>query len=335
MEKKSKIIKDLFTQSNLDELSTEFFYMRHVNQDEKYNAIEVDISNDLVDWIKKDIRINLINYWDTDKKNFNVEAYNHELSLMDTIAELNLNSNNYGSVKETKDKMIAATIEKSKSSEKLKYSNFNLIKFSTNEDSAYFGYYKGTRKNGKKKKIAILEGDKFIENEHIMIDIGGSISFIVHDETVYIIQPRNFEFAFKYSDHITKMRNENIDNLIKLPMFPDEESKEIFRTKASNHLFSRSLANMNKVTFSGIEQYYNDRCKELKSISDTIKDNPEKKANIIKEKGVLVDLLDFIDFENNNLLKISNESDIKPLLHLFQDKIVEKYLTKTIGLMSS
>ena len=335
MEKESKIIKNLFTQSNLDEMSTEFFYMRHVNQDEKYKAIEVDISNDLVEWIKKDIRTNLINYWDAEKKQFNVGPYNHELSLMDTIAELNLTSANYGSVKDTKNKMIEATIEKSKNSEQLKHSNFNLIKFSISDDSAYFGYYKGTRKNGKKKKIAILEGDKFIENEHIMIDIGGSISFIIHDKIVYIIQPRNFEFAFKYSDHITKMRNENIDNLIKLPIFPDEEAKEIFRTKASNHLFSRSLANMSKVTFSGIEQYYNDRCKELKSISDTIKDSPEKKADIIKDKGVLVDLLEFIDFENNNLLKISNESDIKPLLHLFQDKIVEKYLTKKIGLMTS
>ena len=35
------------------------------------------------------------------------------------------------------------------------------------------------------------------------------------------------------------------------------------------------------------------------------------------------------------MLKIDEESDIKPLLHLFQDKIVEKYLTRKIDLAYS
>ncbi|EOS7678890.1 hypothetical protein F6342_RS11170, partial [Enterococcus hirae] len=46
MEKESKVIKKLFNHDNLDELSTEFFYLRHVNQDEKYKAVEVKVSDE-------------------------------------------------------------------------------------------------------------------------------------------------------------------------------------------------------------------------------------------------------------------------------------------------
>lgn len=60
------------------------------------------------------------------------------------------------------------------------------------------------QKKWEKIKHLIFEGDKFVENTHTMIDLGGPISFIIHKKNVYIIQPRNFEFAFKYSDHITK-----------------------------------------------------------------------------------------------------------------------------------
>lgn len=335
MEKKTKIIMDLFNQVELDKISTEFFYMKHVKQDEKYKAIEVDVSNELVDWIKKDIKPNLENYWDNDNKQFNINSYNHELALMDSIAKLDLSLSKYDSLKQVKNKMFEAMVNKSKDTNSLLRSSFHLVKFYFEEECVYFGYYKGIRKSGKKKKTAIFEHEQFIENEHIMIDLGGAISFIIYDETIYIIQPRNFEFAFKYSDHITKMRNENIENLIKLPMFPDEESKELFRVKASNHLFSRSLANMGNVTFGEIEQYYYDRCNELKELYDEIKTSPDKKQDIIKEKGILVDLLDSIDFENHNMLKIDEESDIKPLLHLFQDKIVEKYLTRKIDLAYS
>lgn len=335
MEKKTKIIMDLFNQVELDKISTEFFYMKHVKQDEKYKAIEVDVSNKLVDWIKKDIKPNLENYWDNDNKQFSINSYNHELTLMDSIAKLDLSLSKYDYIKQVKDKMFEAMIHKSKDTNNLFRSSFHLVKFYTEEECVYFGYYKGIRKNGKKKKTAIFEHEQFIENKHIMIDLGGAISFIIYDETIYIIQPRNFEFAFKYSDHITTMRNENIENLIKLPMFLDEESKELFRVKASNHLFSRSLANMDRVTFDEIEQYYYDRCNELKVLYNKIKTSPEKKEDFIKEKGILVDLLDFIDFENDNKLKIDEESDIKPLLHLFQDKIVEKYLTRKIDLAYS
>lgn len=333
MQNESKVIDNLFNHKNLDELSTEFFYLRHVNLDEKYKAVEVKVSTEIVSWIKEDIKTNLKSFWDEQNKKFNIKNYNHELTINDTIAKLDLSVDTMTELNLTKEKMIESTINKDKNADKLKNSNFNLIKFSIKEDYVYFGYYKGTKKNGKKIKRLIFEGDKFVENTHTMIDLGGPISFIIHKKNVYIIQPRNFEFAFKYSDHITKKRTENINKLIELPFFPDEETKEIFRKKASNHLYSRGLANMNESIFNEITNYYNERCKELKIIYDNISSNDAVKDELQKEKGILIDLIPFIDFDNNNSLIINENSDIKPLLHLFQDKIVETYLTRKIKSM--
>ncbi|EGO8295665.1 DUF4868 domain-containing protein, partial [Enterococcus faecalis] len=228
MQNESKVIDNLFNHKNLDELSTEFFYLRHVNLDEKYKAVEVKVSTEIVSWIKEDIKTNLKSFWDEQNKKFNIKNYNHELTINDTIAKLDLSVDTMTELNLTKEKMIESTINKDKNADELKNSNFNLIKFSIKEDYVYFGYYKGTKKNGKKIKHLIFEGDKFVENTHTMIDLGGPISFIIHKKNVYIIQPRNFEFAFKYSDHITKKRTENINKLIELPFFPDEETKEIF-----------------------------------------------------------------------------------------------------------
>ncbi|EHZ9212442.1 TPA: Kiwa anti-phage protein KwaB-like domain-containing protein [Enterococcus faecalis] len=333
MQNESKVIDNLFNHKNLDELSTEFFYLRHVNLDEKYKAVEVKVSTEIVNWIKEDIKTNLKSFWDEQNKKFNIKNYNHELTINDTIAKLDLSVDTMTELNLTKEKMIESTINKDKNADELKNSNFNLIKFSIKEDYVYFGYYKGTKKNGKKIKHLIFEGDKFVENTHTMIDLGGPISFIIHKKNVYIIQPRNFEFAFKYSDHITKKRTENINKLIELPFFPDEETKEIFRKKASNHLYSRGLANMNESIFNEITNYYNERCKELKIIYDNISSNDAVKDELQKEKGILIDLIPFIDFDNNNSLIINENSDIKPLLHLFQDKIVETYLTRKIKSM--
>ncbi|MCG4808376.1 hypothetical protein L0P46_10930, partial [Collinsella aerofaciens] len=73
--------------------------------------------------------------------------------------------------------------------------------------------------------------------------------------------------------------------------------------------------------------------KELKIIYDNISSNDAVKDELQKEKGILIDLIPFIDFDNNNSLIINENSDIKPLLHLFQDKIVETYLTRKIKSM--
>ncbi|EGO5065367.1 DUF4868 domain-containing protein [Enterococcus faecalis] len=333
MQNESKVIDNLFNQKNLDELSTEFFYLRHVNLDEKYKAVEVKVSAEMVNWIKKDIKTNLESFWDEQNKKFNIKNYNHELTINDTIAKLDLSVDTMTELNLTKEKMIESIINKDKNADELNNSKFNLIKFSIKEDQVYFGYYKGTKKSGKKIKHLIFEGDKFVKNTHTMIDLGGPISFIIHNKNVYIIQPRNFEFAFKYSDHITKKRTENINKLIELPFFPDEETKEIFRKKASNHLYSRGLANMNESIFNEITNYYNERCEELKIIYDNISSNDSIKDELQKEKGILIDLIPFIDFDNNNSLIINENSDIKPLLHLFQDKIVETYLTRKIKSM--
>lgn len=90
---------------------------------------------------------------------------------------------------------------------------------------------------------------------------------------------------------------------------------------------------MNESIFNEITNYYNERCKELKIIYDNISSNDAVKDELQKEKGILIDLIPFIDFDNNNSLIINENSDIKPLLHLFQDKIVETYLTRKIKSM--
>lgn len=249
------------------------------------------------------------------------------------VAKLNLEESIYSDLIETKKAMIEAATENTSQIDYLNHSNFHLIKFYTEEDCLYFGYYKGTRKNGKKKKVLFFESDEFVENDNLMIEIGGAISFVIHNNDIYIIQPRHFEFAFKYSDHITQQRDKNVNKLIELPFFLDDEVKEKFKQKSSNHLFSRGIASMSDDTFNDIEMHYNDRCIELKVISDKIKADPEIEVKFKKEKGILIDLIELIDFENDNQIILKEESDVKPLLHLFQDKIVETYLTKQIKAM--
>ena len=68
MQNESKVIDNLFNHKNLDELSTEFFYLRHVNLDEKYKAVEVKVSTEIVSWIKEDIKTNLKSFWDEQNK---------------------------------------------------------------------------------------------------------------------------------------------------------------------------------------------------------------------------------------------------------------------------
>lgn len=327
---KSKVVKSLMNEKDLDEISIQFFYLRHVNQNEKYCSIEIDMSNELVEWIKSDLKNNMQYYWNNDKNNFEIVDYNNELFLHDSIAEINLDVTKFLELKETKNKMMASTIDVKKDYENLKDSNFHLVRCSYDNDTIYFGFYRGMRKHGRNKKVAIFEKDKFVENDKTLIELGGSISFIIHDDYVYVIQPRNFEYAFRYSEHITKMRDENINKLLLLPVFPDMESKILFKEKASNHWYSRGLANMSSSSFDEINEYYSIRCDELHRISKEVEHDENQKKYFEEKKGILLDLIKLIDFDNNNLLKIDNDTNIKPLLHLFQDKIMERYLTKKV-----
>ena len=49
------------------------------------------------------------------------------------------------------------------------------------------------------------------------------------EKDVYIINPRYFEYAFDYTDHITEISQNNIEEIASMSFFPDNDTRESFK----------------------------------------------------------------------------------------------------------
>lgn len=315
-----------------NELGLEIFFIRHYSKlDEKYKSKEITVSDDLVNWLKNNIKqeIQAIKFKNNPNEGpvFQYHDYNDELTINDSVAILDVEKKG----NPIKNRLLKLKESTTNDTGVLNHTNFSLVKLTLNEEAIYTGYYKGIRKNGTKKKYALglIESNEFYELTQPMIELGGNIAFVIHKNNIFVLNPKLFEYAFKYTDHITKMRDRNLSKIVNMPFFCDPIASSKFYEKSRDHLRARSIAQISEETLEQLENNFNDRCTELKEIKRNIDDNPEIAEEIRKDLGIILDLIDYIDLDKNQII-FSEESDPTPLLHLFQDKIMSSFLTKHV-----
>ncbi|MGY3724359.1 protein of unknown function [Granulicatella balaenopterae] len=343
--------KFLDTSYDINQLSLDVYMIRHVTQQEKYAAKIVNLgklksgneADDLNNWLKKSIQRELEQLKKDDSgeiKHFIIKDFDTEIFVQDAIAKIDLNQlNEYGEIYERFELLKQAINEEN--SEKINRdiinTSFQVCRLTDTsvendlEETMYVFYYRGIKKQTSSKKTCFFRNERVNEIKDDILDIGGKISFIILNNYIYIFKTRDFEYAFKFYNHIIKKRDENIQKISNLSCFSDNVTKELFIKKASNNFYSRGLAKMNEKGMEKIENYYNQRCIELKKMVEKLDSLDEKqKENLKSDKGELIEVIQFIDFAHGNKITITEEDNISPLLHLFQDKIVESFLTKEI-----
>ncbi|WP_436375498.1 Kiwa anti-phage protein KwaB-like domain-containing protein [Cytobacillus sp. BC1816] len=300
---------------------------------ELYFSKKIEAEPELVDFIKE----NIVNYLKEirigEDFSFPIQEYNKEFQLTDHIGVFNIKEHGQSN-KAVKNIDLLKKSFIHDSLEKLSKTKFQIISIALGKEKVDFCFYKGIKKNAKTKKLAMFSSNEFKTIKQEIIEFGGKFSFFMDAGNVYIIDPKYFEFAFDYTDHISEISKQNIEKITSMSFFPDEMTKEYFKKASSHQLLARGLANIKPGTIENVEKHFNDRVEELRQIKskrDQIKDGKEKEA-FIKGIGELDKLIKFIDFNNKTVI-FDDEEDPKPLLHFFQDKIVTSFLTKEIRVM--
>lgn len=321
--------KKEFAEKKLSKLSLEFYLTRHTKQEKLYESIKYDLSEDLKLWLLNHIISEVSFTNDEDRDKISVTNYNDEFTINDSVGELDLTEPVYSDINNL-NMSILNSLNEEKKNESILKSNFQCINISNEDDSCLVCFYRGIKKSGKKRKYLGIISGNISENTEAFFDVGGNLSFILYRERVFIFRVKEFEYAFKYTSHITKKRDENIEKIIELGLFSDDTSSDNFRENSSNYLYARGIAGMDKTQIDELTSNYDNRCVELKEIKQKLDNNPDIEDELRASNGILVDLLEFIDFENDNKIKIDAKQNITPVLHFIQDKIVESFLTKKV-----
>ncbi|MCS0789531.1 DUF4868 domain-containing protein [Cytobacillus firmus] len=302
-------------------------------KDELYFSKKIAAEPELVEFLKTNIISNLQKLRTQENLSFPTQEYNQEFQLTDHIGVFNMNHySEENKVVKNIDLLRKSFVQDSL--EKLSKATFQIISLIYDNEKVDFCFYKGIKKNAKTKKLAWFSSDEFKTIKEEIIEFGGKFVFFMDSENVYIIDPRYFEFAFDYTDHISETSKKNIKKITSMSFFKDEMTKGYFMKASSHQLFARGLANIKPDTIENIEKHFDERVEELKQIKtkrDRIKDAKKKDA-FVKGIGELDKLISFIDFENKTVI-FDEKDDPKPLLHFFQDKIVTSFLTKEIRVM--
>lgn len=336
LNKPDHILNKIINSTN-ELLSLQVFYINHYKKpDKKYTSYEISLSNQLMTWFKGSIKKELKNLkkkTEADENpKFQFHKYNDEFDKRDSLSVIDVDEKGDPLKKTLKD-LIESTVNNTGI---IKNASFSLVKVGLGDLSCFFGYYRGLKKSGSKKKYCLgkIETDDYFELTQPMIEIGGTPSFIIYKNFIYVVNPRYFEYAFKYSDHITKKRDENLSRIINMDFFEDPIAKDNFYEKSKHHLRARSIAQIPEDTFVVLEENFSERCSELKEIEQGIEDDPSILADLQENSQIILDLIDCIDLENEKII-FNEDSDPTPLLHLFQDKIMESFLTKDIRIAIS
>lgn len=202
------------------------------------------------------------------------------------------------------------------------------MKLTYEERSAYFCYYRGIKKNSSRKKSVLKNANQFVFVDEAIIDIGGNIDFFIVDDFIFIINVKNFEFAFDYRDHINDLRDQNITQIVSMPFFDDERSnKEVFEESCKRFIYSRSLAQIKPETLTAIHDNFQDRCNELSQIKANLPENHAEKERYMAKYGTIWELFEYIDLDNRKIIFEEGASP-RALLHFFADKIVKSFVTE-------
>ncbi|PEA09493.1 DUF4868 domain-containing protein [Bacillus cereus] len=302
-------------------------------KDEYYFSKSVEVDGKIKKFLRKYIIEQLGSLKMENEPDFLIQKYNQEFQMNDYLGQFNLDELGNENKAVSKIHLLKKAIVKD-SLENIKNAKFQMIKLSYKNEKVDFCFYTGIKKNSKTKKLAFFSSNEFKFISEEIIEFGGKLSFFMDEKDVYIIDPRYFEYAFDYTDHIAEISQNNIEKIASMSFFPDDDTRENFKKASSHQLFARSLARIEPETLRNVEKYYHDRIDELKEIKnkrDGIKDTSEK-DKFERAIGELNDLIEFIDFSNDTI-KFNEGESPKPLLHFFQDKIVTSFLTKEIKVM--
>lgn len=302
-------------------------------KDEYYFSKAVEVDSEIKEFLRKHIIEQLKSFKVEDEKSFPIQKYNQEFQLNDHLGQFNLAELGNENKAVGKIHLLKKAIVKD-GLENIKKAKFQMIKLTYKNEKVDFCFYTGIKKSAKTKKIALFSSNEFKSISEEIIEFGGKISFFMDEKDVYIIDPRYFEYAFDYTDHIAEISHKNIEEIAAMSFFSDDSTRDSFKKASSHQLFARSLARIEPETLRNVDKYYYDRIGELKEIKnrrDEIKDASEKEK-FERTIGELNDLMEFIDFSNDKI-KFNEGENPKPLLHFFQDKIVTSFLTKEIKVM--
>lgn len=327
------------------------FVRRDKTKDDFYFSKSIEIEPKLSSFLKKQIISNLsdLRSDNGENKEFRVSEYHNEFTLTDVLGSYKIKKEEVE--EENGEQPLISMPEKDilvervgllkkaiqlDSLEQLKMANFQIVTLEYNKKKISFCFYRSIKKVAKTKRYAILESKEYKEVKDDLIELGGSFSFFFDKDYMYIIKVRDFENAFDYKDHISIKSQKNLKEISEMGFFKDKNSSLNFVKKSKNQLFARGLAQINEDTMRDLKMYYAARVKELEQIQsklNKIKDD-EKKKQFEEQIGDLKPLLEFFNFETEEII-FSEESNPKPLLHFFQDKIVSSFLTKKVRTVMS
>ncbi|EFM09518.1 conserved hypothetical protein [Paenibacillus curdlanolyticus YK9] len=299
--------------------------------DSFYQSSGIQLAPDVGKWVKKSIVKTLQELKevdDTESRVFLVGNYNHEIKINDKLAKLEL-SEDQGLL--DKVRKLTTALRSPDPEYPEKYTSFQIVKLTLDEQDAYFCYYRGVKKNSmrsSKKLMVFKNANQFVFAEDTVIDLGGNIDFFVVGDFMFIMNVRNFEFAFDYRDHINEQRDRNLTEIVSMPFFDGENSnKGIFEESCKKFIHSRGLAQIKPVTLTAIQTNFQERCNELSQIKANLPVDETEKGRYLAKYGTIWELFDYIDMENRKI--IFNEGDSpRPLLHFFADKIVKSFVTE-------
>ncbi len=306
---------------NGDEKITIELYLlrRNKNLKNEYEAKELTLNDDIISFLS---RILKSNFKDLCKENkFQVSPYNDEFHLNEKLAYFKMDENE--DLKNKFSKMLT-----SMSNEKLKIKNasFQFIKLidSSKDKACYICYYQGVKKVSSNKVLGIYEKTSYRIVDEDLVNLGGFLDFIIdEDKNIYIHKPMPFEWAFAYQDHINKKRDHNITEIVKQDIFSDDNSKKLFEEEAQKYIRSRSMASMDDELINNLKEHFDERIEELIQIKEEMSDD--------KDYGIIGELFKFIDFEKKQIIIVDGNKDkLSPIFYLFQNKIVESFLTKEV-----
>lgn len=306
---------------------------RDKQKDEYYFSKSVEVDSKIKEFLRIYIIEQLTSFKIDEDQGFLIQKYNQEFQLNDYLGQFNLAELGDENKAVSKIHLLKKAIVKD-SLENIKQAKFQIITLSYENEKVDFCFYTGIKKNAKTKRLALFSSNEFKLISEEIIEFGGKLSFFMDEKDVYVIDPRYFEYAFDYTDHIAEISQNNIEQITTMNFFPDDNTRENFKKASSHQLFARSLARIEPETLKNVEKYYHDRIGELKEIKNKRDEitNASEKEKFEKTIGELNDLIGFIDFSNDTI-KFNEGENPKPLLHFFQDKIVTSFLTKEIKVM--
>lgn len=317
---------------NDENIITELYLMRKTkNLKDKYQAKELVIKNELMDFLKQNLREDLEMLMEKDE--FKFSDYNDELEIKDNMAVLKLEefeklNQNYKSMRDA--------IEKEKLDEKNGAFQFLKLIDCSNDKECIICYYQGIKKvTNKKKRFGFIEENDYqLLNKNLLV-VGGVLDFIIDEnDLLYIYSSRQFEWAFDYHDHIVTKRDLNLSSIKEKDIFENDDSFDYFNKEAEKYIRTRSMAAIDNDVVENLKIHFEKRCDDLIKINNLLNScsSENEKTEIKKRYGIVIDLLEFIDLDSKKIrINEENKEDLNPIFYLIQNKIVETFLTKSIN----